>query len=261
MGKFDGILICSDWDGTLFNGKEVPAESVNAIKYFQANGGLFTVCSGRQPYYLKRYEHFVKPNTYALCMNGAIICDLDTAEMLKEEFVTDNAYAALEAALESGAAVNFIGVAFRRDEDLTRFTKEEYYEKREQIKERPVHKLTASCPTESDALKMMDAINSLALTDHTVARSFISYIEILHNDNTKGITARYLKEITHSRVLVGVGDYENDLTLIRDADIGYAVDNATSSLKAIADRVTVSVNECAIAKIIEDLEREFAKND
>ena len=60
-------------------------------------------------------------------------------------------------------------------------------------------------------------------------------------------------------MLVGVGDYENDLTLIRDADIGYAVENATSSLKAIADRVTVSVNECAIAKIIEDLEREFAK--
>ena len=193
MGKFDGILICSDWDGTLFNGKEVPEKSVNAIKYFQENGGLFTVCSGRQPHYLKRHEHFVKPNTYALCMNGAIICDLDTGKMLKEEFVTENAYVALEAAIESGAEVNFICAAFRGDTDLTRFTKEEYYEQREKIKARKVHKLTAGCPTEADALRMMDAINALALPDHTVARSFISYIEILHNDNMKGKTARYLK--------------------------------------------------------------------
>ncbi|MBQ2716718.1 MAG: HAD hydrolase family protein, partial [Clostridia bacterium] len=38
------------------------------------------------------------------------------------------------------------------------------------------------------------------------------------------------------------------------ADIGYAVGNATDSLKAVADRVTVNVREHAIAKIIEELE-------
>ena len=38
MGKFDGILICSDWDGTLFTGECVPEDSVRAIKYFQDNG-------------------------------------------------------------------------------------------------------------------------------------------------------------------------------------------------------------------------------
>ena len=81
MGKFDGILICSDWDGTLFCGGEVPRGSVEAIKYFQSEGGIFTICSGRQPSFLREYGHFVTPNTYALCYNGALICDLESGEI------------------------------------------------------------------------------------------------------------------------------------------------------------------------------------
>ena len=69
MGKFDGILICSDWDGTLFDGEKVPEESVNAIKYFQENGGKFTLCSGRPPCYMEKMSACVKPNTFALALN------------------------------------------------------------------------------------------------------------------------------------------------------------------------------------------------
>ena len=59
------------------------------------------------------------------------------------------------------------------------------------------------------------------------------------------------------RVIVGVGDYENDVTLIRMADIGYAVDNAAPEAKAAADRITVKNDEHAIARIIEALEKEI----
>ena len=47
MGKFDGILLCSDWDGTLFDGTSIPENNVEAIRYFQRNGGTFTLSSGR----------------------------------------------------------------------------------------------------------------------------------------------------------------------------------------------------------------------
>ena len=47
MGKFDGILLCSDFDGT-FASNGVPIEAnMKAIKYFRENGGLFTLASGR----------------------------------------------------------------------------------------------------------------------------------------------------------------------------------------------------------------------
>ena len=52
---------------------------------------------------------------------------------------------------------------------------------------------------------------------------------------------------------VGIGDFDNDLPLVSQADIGYAVANAVESVKAAADRITVSCDEHAIAKIIYEL--------
>ena len=86
MGKFDGILICSDWDGTLFYDDGISEENIKAIKYFQANGGLFTICSGRYYEFLKQYEHLVRPNTYIACYNGALILDSDNMNKLYESF-------------------------------------------------------------------------------------------------------------------------------------------------------------------------------
>ena len=43
MGKFDGILICTDLDGTLLkNDKSVSEENLRAIEYFKREGGRFT---------------------------------------------------------------------------------------------------------------------------------------------------------------------------------------------------------------------------
>ena len=54
MGGYDGILIMSDWDGTLSTGGTVTEENCRAIRDFQAEGGRFTMCSGRN------YSHFDK---------------------------------------------------------------------------------------------------------------------------------------------------------------------------------------------------------
>ena len=82
MGIFDGYLIVTDWDGTLFSGGQITQKNLDAIKYFQENGGLFTVCSGRPCYYLKEYEHLVCPNTYTVGLNGAYIADNRTGDVL-----------------------------------------------------------------------------------------------------------------------------------------------------------------------------------
>ena len=44
MGKFDGILICTDLDGTLLRkDKSISEENLAAIDYFCDNGGAFTI--------------------------------------------------------------------------------------------------------------------------------------------------------------------------------------------------------------------------
>ena len=48
MGKFDGVLFFTDYDDTLYNtAHTVSPENHAAIRYFQANGGRFSVATGR----------------------------------------------------------------------------------------------------------------------------------------------------------------------------------------------------------------------
>ena len=50
-----------------------------------------------------------------------------------------------------------------------------------------------------------------------------------------------------------VGDYENDISMLKEADLSYAVGNALPRVKESAVRITVTNNESALAKIISEL--------
>ena len=48
MGKFDGVLLVSDFDDTLYGSDlTVSGENVKAVRYFIEQGGCFTVATGR----------------------------------------------------------------------------------------------------------------------------------------------------------------------------------------------------------------------
>ena len=86
MGIFDGVLICSDWDGSLsrghdYPGREVCPENREAIKRFQENGGLFTVSSGRYPSYILAFREQFFPNTALIALNGSLIVDPDSGKV------------------------------------------------------------------------------------------------------------------------------------------------------------------------------------
>ena len=53
---------------------------------------------------------------------------------------------------------------------------------------------------------------------------------------------------------VGIGDYENDLSLLAHADIAVAVENAIEPVKLQADMIVASNKEGAIKDLIEKLE-------
>jgi len=110
MGKFDGILICSDWDGTLCKGLELPFENVKSVRYFQENGGIFTVCTGRFYPYIEAFSDRITPNTYLISLNGACIIDLKSREKLYEGFLPKGFFGVFDTVMKSG--VEFEGVNF-----------------------------------------------------------------------------------------------------------------------------------------------------
>ena len=79
MGKFDGILICTDLDGTLYNSdresRTISKENLNAIEYFKSEGGYFTIVTGRMPCFSDEAYNAVKPNCPFGCINGGGLYD------------------------------------------------------------------------------------------------------------------------------------------------------------------------------------------
>ena len=55
---------------------------------------------------------------------------------------------------------------------------------------------------------------------------------------------------------IAVGDYNNDVSMIKAAGKGFAVENAVPEAKAVAKYITVNNNEHAICSIIEGFDRE-----
>ena len=64
---------------------------------------------------------------------------------------------------------------------------------------------------------------------------------------------RFKEAGIRTHTIVCVGDYENDIPMLRRANIGYAVANALDSVKSTADRVTAANTDDAIAHIISEL--------
>ena len=76
MKKFEGILICTDLDGTLLrDDKSISKENLEAIEYFKAEGGYFTFVTGRLPYFVQNIYNTVNPNVPFGCSNGGAIYD------------------------------------------------------------------------------------------------------------------------------------------------------------------------------------------
>lgn len=84
MGKFDGVLLASDYDATFAVGTEVPADNLEMLDYFKAQGGRFTISTGRARHTFQVVRHLVPLNAPVLLANGAMICDLEREEVLFE---------------------------------------------------------------------------------------------------------------------------------------------------------------------------------
>ena len=261
MKKFDGILLCSDFDGTLAVRKQVSAENCEAIRYFQANGGRFTVLSGRTPDFLKEHLVGFEANAPLIGRNGALFADPQSGELLYvggrhdckaleafEPFWKESEHIKRVFAFDRHAEVYCCA---RKEDEHTFLTMEEL---RAHICF-PLYKVVCSVDDGDYAVTLRDALSKRFGDLFEVSRSCPTYVEVSCIEAHKGAAARRLKDMLGAKVLVTAGDYENDISMLRAADIGYAVGNALPEVKAAADRVTVDVDAHAIAAIIHDLDK------
>ncbi len=267
MGKFDGILICTDLDGTLFSSdKTISKENVNAIEYFQNEGGYFTFITGRMPFFVSDVTDFVKPNAPFGCVNGAGLYDFYKQEYVWTCVMDDKVVELLREIDEkiptAAFQVNtFEHVYFCKENDVMkefrRLTGLENLVCDYNNSPEPIAKIVFGCETEEEMLKIK------ALKDSHPAGAGFDYVrseeylcEYLTRGINKGTSIEKLCEYlgVDRRKTVAIGDYNNDIPMFHTAQIGIAVSNASEDALKAADCVTVSNDENAIAKVISDIE-------
>lgn len=266
MGKFDGVLICTDLDGTLYKkDKTVSRENREAIEYFKREGGYFTFITGRMPDYSIDAYQAASPNVPYGCINGGGVYDGEAKRYVWTTSADDGVKELVRFIYEGFPLVGiqvctFNNTLFARDNDANVWFRRitgvpditcDYKEVNE-----PIAKIMFASldPCELDLI-------GEALRSHELARNFEfvrserSLFEILPKGVNKGLALFKLVEYlgVDPKKTVAIGDYDNDIGMLRTAGLGVAVANASPKAKEAADLVTVSNEEHAIAKIIYDL--------
>ncbi len=278
MGKFDGYLICTDCDGTLTDSKgQLSEENAAAIRYFQQEGGLFTVSTGRFPKHVLNFKEKFWPNTYQVVGNGTTIFDADTGRALHQVILDPPPREVLEYIEKEGLcdliyvdhmtysdnwmrAGSPMGKTWDNQRKLTYNMKDLFEDNPNLAVQEPWHKINF-CFTGPDECVRVQHIMQEKFPEYRFERSWATGMELLPMDGGKGPAVERLREMLGGKekihTIIGVGDYENDVSMLEMADIGYAVSNATELCLKAADRITVSNNENAIAVIIRELEEEL----
>ena len=267
MGKFDGVLIASDYDNTIvytedsLRGKggipPVSPENRAAMEYFMAQGGTFCVSTGRALPSFAALKDGIPMNGPTVLFNGAAIYDFAAGRYLCTAFLPDSIRQdlhAVELAFPSLAA--------------------EIYHDGSQIHTlhpnaltRNHMALTHSAATEADSILQVPMPISKVLFEETgqrgleVVRSGKFFLEITAKGATKGAMTQKLASLLGIRAenVCCVGDQANDLTMLASAGHAFAPANAIEAVRrAPGIELLPDCREDALAALIDRLDGLYA---
>lgn len=274
MGKFDGILLCTDMDGTLLNSEStVSEENQKAIEYFMREGGLFTFVTGRANSAVQVFYEQLHPNMPVAVFNGSAVYDMGKKEFTDCKYLSKDAGELIELVDKNFDEYTY---AVYTHSETAFGDKNKWYDlyfdltNNENVTVKPYGEVdkdwlkiifVASC---DEILKVRKCLENAGYGDkYDFIQSGDNFFEALPKNASKGNAIKTIREISKCKIdkVVAVGDSENDISAILYADIGVAVANAMDTVKAAADYVTVSNDENAIKAVIEYIENNIGAGE
>lgn len=267
MQKFSGILLCTDLDGTLLREDgSISKQNIEAIEYFKGNGGLFTFITGRMPCFVDDIYNATNPNCPFGCINGGGLYDHQKQEYVWALTVDESVLELVEHVdknlPEIGIQINTLGKIYsaKDNEAMVDFRKRTNLEKNachyREVRE-PIAKIVFADTNEENIDRLKELLDTHPLADcFGFIRSEKNLYEILPNGISKGTVLSKLAQIMGIDIsqTIAIGDYNNDIEMLRAAGVGVAVANACPEAKKAADFVTVSNEEHAIAAVIDAID-------
>lgn len=266
-------LIAIDLDGTLLSSdRKLSEENKKAIKKAKEKGIQIVLCTGRPLRSMKHYLSeldLLDDGDLAITYNGGLIQQTKTGEIIKQ--ITFNRSESLDIyklGQELKMPVNFIDLDYVYEPPYPINAHSSYVSTNSDIPKDQalkfvdvdmdklpdpftINKIVMSRPTE-ELDQIIPKIPKSYHEKYNIYKSQPFILEFLPQYVDKGYSMRVIGELLglEKAEIMGIGDQENDLSLVQNAGFGVAMGNAIDIVKQEAEFITKTNDENGVAYAI-----------
>ena len=282
MGKFDRVLLASDFDNTLVHTKAaldagstelppMPVRNREALDYFTKNGGYFSVSTGRALPAFSRYAAELPINAPCIIANGAGLYDFRTERYVETAFLDESIRPHIAELLRYDPALPF--EIYHTDRRIHAMHPNRFILNHEHLTRTKIEVIDDFAAVDFPLVKLLfeDERDKLdALNDYILSRDWADRYELIYSsDNLLELTARgatkgemVLRLAKHLGIkredIYCIGDHGNDISMAELSAIRFAPANAIDAMKALPDMHIVShCGDGAVADVIEALDKKY----
>ncbi|MEM5781220.1 MAG: HAD family hydrolase [Lawsonibacter sp.] len=266
MGKFDGLLLVSDFDDTLYDSRhQIPQRNLQAIQFFLAEGGRFTVATGRAHRTFAPHVHLVPINAPVVLSNGSALYDFQTDQMLEQTFLSPTVAQDFEGLLEEFPS---LGLESYHGEDIfvwnpNPITEAHMKKVGSDYAIRPVARMpipwTKAILQQEHPVLLQAQAWLLERYGHLYEAIFSNqyYLEVTERGSTKGSMVAKIAERLEIRPehVYCVGDNQNDISMLEQSAIPFAPANCAQEVKDWGARILCHCDDGVVGDIVEILDQ------
>jgi len=263
LNDLSKICLISDLDGTLLpHSKVISQIDIDAINKFTELGGNFSIATGRPFQAVLHYFKDLKITFPAILYNGSMIYDTNNSKIVWKKYLPDSAREIVREVLNAFPHASAEILTFDEIYVIQKNQTSDYHigisktnPKVCNLDEVNDGWLKVLFAVEPDKLsEIIDFISKKDYENVEFVQSCRFFYEVLPKNISKGTALEILKETCelNDKKIIAVGDFNNDIEMLKLADIGIATENANQDVKNIANLVLEeSCENNAIAKVIE----------
>ena len=265
MGKFDGVLLASDFDDTFITSDLIiPPENLRALGYFTGQGGVFTIATGRAHATFAPYASVVPFNAPVVLSNGSALYDFKAGRMVHETFLPPWVAGDLE---EVARVFPDIGFEAYHGDDIYAYqpngvTEAHITRAKAHYTQLPIAQMPQPW---SKVILEQDNPLLLQVQAYMLERWGAHYEVIFSNAYLLELTRKGSHKggmVAHLAGLLGVapgrvycvGDNQNDIPMLAISAIPFAPANCAQAVKDWGARILRPCQEGTIAQIVEILD-------
>lgn len=278
MGLFDGCLLACDVDGTLLTNDYLPERNIEKIKYFVSEGGIFSLATGRTAGAVSAVTDKIDCISASVVANGSMIFDFQNDTALYELSVPDSDKPIVKAVLDGCKTVGIEAHCGKRVLVLQKSGETDDHEKYENLDAFSLdygdalrynwNKVIYLFANDDESRDVKQIISRFEHSSQFVDTSAVIdgrrryYFEHVPKGVSKAATLRLLCEKLNVKkgCCFAIGDYYNDLEMLKTADISAALADSPQEVKSVADTVVCDVKNGAVADFIDYLTERKLKN-